>query len=116
MIPGTLAGRWLCPWPTQIVIHMTLAPETGEVSWDCMGFQRVLFLAEVDAHPSKSQDLSSGLEVVALEAKSRSTLPAVSGCHGSRTKQAWDCSAAASRHLAPRNLNLLESGPTLLLA
>jgi hypothetical protein len=31
-IPGTSAGRWLYPWPTQIVIPTTLAPETGEVS------------------------------------------------------------------------------------
>jgi hypothetical protein len=29
--PGTSAGRWLCPWPTRIVIPTTLAPETGEV-------------------------------------------------------------------------------------
>jgi hypothetical protein len=29
------------------VIPTTLAPETGEVSWVCMGLRRVLFLAEV---------------------------------------------------------------------
>jgi hypothetical protein len=27
MIPGMLAGRWLCPWPTQIVIPTTEALE-----------------------------------------------------------------------------------------
>jgi hypothetical protein len=53
------AGRWLCPWPTQIVIPTTLAPETGEVSWVSMRLRWVLFLAEVDSHPLKYQDLSS---------------------------------------------------------
>jgi hypothetical protein len=41
------AGRQHCPWHTPEVIPMTLAPETGEVSWVCMGLRRVLFLAEV---------------------------------------------------------------------
>jgi hypothetical protein len=50
-----------------------------------MGLWRVLFLAEVNSRPSRSQDLSSGLKVVALEAKSRRTLLAVSGRTGSRT-------------------------------
>jgi hypothetical protein len=116
VIPGTSAGRWLCPWPTQIVIPTTLAPETGEVSWVSMGLRRVLFLAEVDSHPSKSQNLSSSSEVVAFEAKSRSTRPAVSGRTGSRTEPARGCFTAASQRLAPRNLNPLESGPALRLA
>jgi hypothetical protein len=116
VILGTSAGRWLCPWPTQTVIPMTLALETGEVSWVSMGLWRVLFLAEVDSHPSKSEDLPFGLEVVVLEAKLWRTLPAVSGRTGSRTELARGCSVAASRHLAPRNLNLLKTEPTLLLA
>jgi hypothetical protein len=53
-IPGMSVGRWLCPWPTRIVIPTTLAPETGEVSWVSMGLRWVLFLAKVDSHPSKS--------------------------------------------------------------
>jgi hypothetical protein len=53
-ISGTSACRLLCPWPTQIIIPTTLAPKTGEVSWDSMGLRRVLFLAEVNSHPSKS--------------------------------------------------------------
>jgi hypothetical protein len=116
VIPGTSASRWLCPWPIQIVIPMTLAPKTSEVSWVSMGLRRVLFLAEDDSHPSKSQDLLSGLEVVVLEAKSWRTLPAVSGRTGSRTESARGCSAATSRCLDPWKLNLSEFGPTLLLA
>jgi hypothetical protein len=46
---------------------MTLAPETGEVSWASMGLRRVLFLAEVITLPLKSQDSSSGSEVIDLE-------------------------------------------------
>jgi hypothetical protein len=102
------AGRWLCPWPTQTVIPTTLAPETGEVSWVSMGLRRVLFLAEVDTLPSKSQDPSSGSEVVILEVKPGSASPAVSGRTGSRAKPALGCSTAASRRLAPRNLNHFE--------
>jgi hypothetical protein len=34
-----------------------------------MGLQRVLLLDEVDSHPSKSQDLSSGSVVIVLEAE-----------------------------------------------
>jgi hypothetical protein len=56
-IPGMSAGRWLCPWPTLVVIPTTLAPETGEVSWVSMGLRRVPFLAEVDTLPSKSQGI-----------------------------------------------------------
>jgi hypothetical protein len=63
-------------------------PETGEVSWDSMGLQRVLFLAEVDSYPSKSQGFSSGWNMVDLEVKSRGISPAVSGRAGSRTKLA----------------------------
>jgi hypothetical protein len=88
VIPGTPVGRWLCPWPTQIVIPMTLAPKTGEVSWSSMGLQQVLFLTEVNLHSSKSQDLSSGLKVVDLEVKSQGIWPAVSGRAGSRTEPA----------------------------
>jgi hypothetical protein len=116
VIPGTPVGRWFCPWPTQIVIPTTLAPETGKVSWVSMGLRRVLFLAEVDLRLSKSQYLLSGLGVVYLEAKFRRTLPAISGRTSSRTEPARGCSAPASRRLATRNLNLSESGPTLLLA
>jgi hypothetical protein len=45
--PGTPAGRPRRPWHTPEVIPTTLAPETGEVSWACMGLRRVPFLAEV---------------------------------------------------------------------
>jgi hypothetical protein len=45
---------------------MTLAPETGEVSWVSMGLRRVLFLTEVDTLLSKSQDPLSSSVVVAL--------------------------------------------------
>jgi hypothetical protein len=45
--PGTPAGRLRCPWHTPEVIPTTLAPETGKVSWACMGLWRVPFLAEV---------------------------------------------------------------------
>jgi hypothetical protein len=107
-IPGTLVDRWLCPWPTLVVIPMTLAPKTGEVSWVSMGLRRVLFLAEVYSHLLKSQDPSSGSEIVAPMAKFRGVLPAVSGRAGSRIDPASGCSAAASRHLAPRNLNRFE--------
>jgi hypothetical protein len=87
-----------------------------EVSWDSMGLWRVLFLAEVDSHPSKSQDLSSDWIVVVPEVKSWRVLPAVSGRAGSRLKPARGYSVAASRRLAPRNLSLSKSEPTLLLS
>jgi hypothetical protein len=41
------AGRLHGPWHTPEVIPTTLAPETGEVSWVCMGLWWVPFLAEV---------------------------------------------------------------------
>jgi hypothetical protein len=99
------AGRWLCPWPTRIVIPTTLAPESGKVSWVSMGLRRVLFLAEVYSRPSKSQDPSSALEIVGLEVKLCGVSPAFSGRAGSRTGPALGCFTAASRRLAPRNLN-----------
>jgi hypothetical protein len=83
---------------------MTLAPETGEVSWVSMGLQRVLFLAKVSTLSSKSQNSSSGLEVVDLEVKPRGVSPAVSGHAGFGTDPAVSCPAAASRHPAPQNL------------
>jgi hypothetical protein len=98
------AGRWFCPWPTQIVIPTTLAPETGEVSWVSMGLRRVLFLAEVNSRPSKSHDPSSGSKVVGLEVESRGVSPAVSGHAGSRTELAGGCLMAASWCPAPRDL------------
>jgi hypothetical protein len=104
VIPGTSAGRWLCPWPTQIVIPTTLATETGEVSWVSMRLRRVLLLAEVDSRPSKSQDLSSGSEVVVLGVKSHGVSPTVSGRAGSRTEPAGGCLMATSWHPAPRAL------------
>jgi hypothetical protein len=70
VIPGMSAGSWLYPWPTQIVIPTILAPKTGKVLWDSMGLRQVLFLAEVDSRPSKSQDLSFGWIVVVPEVKS----------------------------------------------
>jgi hypothetical protein len=69
---------------------MTLAPETGGVSWVCMGLQWVLILAEVSTLPSKSQDSSSDLEVADLELKSRGAPPAISGCAGSKADPAGD--------------------------
>jgi hypothetical protein len=39
LIPGASPGRSLYPWPTQIVIPTTLAPKTGEVSWESMGLR-----------------------------------------------------------------------------
>jgi hypothetical protein len=81
---------------------MTLAPKTGEVSWVSMGLRRVLFLAEFSTLPSKSQDSSSGSELI--DVKSRGVSPAVSGHAGSRTDPAVSCSATASRCPTPRNL------------
>jgi hypothetical protein len=107
VIPGTSAGRWLCPWPTQIVIPMTLAPKTGEVSWVSVGLQRAVFLAEVNSHPSKSQDPSSSSEVVDLEVNCRGVSLAISGRAGSRTEPAGGFLMAASRRLAPRVLDHL---------
>jgi hypothetical protein len=46
---------------------MKLAPDTGKVSWISMWLQRVIFLAEVNVFPSKSQDSLFGLEIVDLE-------------------------------------------------
>jgi hypothetical protein len=85
---GTLADKLLCPWPTQIIIPMTLTPETGEVSWDSMGLWRVLFLAEVYSHPSKSQGFSSDWKFVELEVKFHGVSPAVSTRASSQTKLA----------------------------
>jgi hypothetical protein len=82
---------------------MTLAPKTGEVSWVSMELRQVLFLAEVSTFPSKSQDSSSGSEVVDLEVKSRGVSPAVSGRAGSRTDPAGGCYAAARWCSAPRD-------------
>jgi hypothetical protein len=83
---------------------MSLAPETGEVSWVCMGLRRVLILTEVSTLPSKSQDSSSGLEVVDLEVWPRGATSAISGRAGSKTDPAGVRHAAASRYAAPRNL------------
>jgi hypothetical protein len=69
-ISRTLAGRLLCPWPTQIVIPTTLAPETGEVSWDSMGLRRVLFIAKVYLHPSKSQGSHPARKLLSLRSSS----------------------------------------------
>jgi hypothetical protein len=99
------AGRHHCPWPTLEVIPMTLAPETGELSWVSMGLRRVPFHAEVSTLPLESQDSSSGLEVIDLEVKFCRALSAVSGHAGSRIGPALGYSATASRHPAPRNLN-----------
>jgi hypothetical protein len=46
-IPGTPAGRLHSPWHAPEVIPTTLVPETGEVSWVCMGLRWVLFLTKV---------------------------------------------------------------------
>jgi hypothetical protein len=83
---------------------MTLAPETGEVSWVCMGLRRVLILAKVSTLPSKSLDSSSDLGVGGLEAKPRGAPPAISGCAGSKTDLAGDRRVATSRYAAPWNL------------
>jgi hypothetical protein len=80
---------------------MTLAPETGEVSWVCMGLWRVLFLAGVSTLPSKSKDSSSDLEVADLEVKSRGVSLAVSGRTNSKTDPASGCCAAARWCPAP---------------
>jgi hypothetical protein len=103
-IPGTSAGRQRCPWHTPEVIPTTLASETGEVSWVSMGLRWVLFLAKVCTFPSKSQDSSSGSEVVAVEVKSRGASPAFSGRTGSKTDPAGGCHMAAHWCLAPRDL------------
>jgi hypothetical protein len=75
---------------------MTLAPETGEVSWVSMGLRRVPFLAEVNRFPSKSQDSSPSSEIVDLGIKLHGVSPAFSGRAGSRIDPALGCSAAAS--------------------
>jgi hypothetical protein len=98
------ANRWLYPWPTQIVIPTTLAPETGEVSWVSMGIRRVLFLAEVYSRPSKSQDSLPGSEIVGLGVKLRGVSPAVSGRAGSRIDPAGSRRMAARWRPAPRYL------------
>jgi hypothetical protein len=112
-ILGMLAGRRLYPWPTQIVIPTTLAPQTGEVLWDNIGLRRVLYLAEVNSRPSKSQGFSSGWKVVYVEVKFRGVSSAISGCAGSRTEPAWGCSAVVSRRPAPWNSCPSKFGPTL---
>jgi hypothetical protein len=48
-----------------------------------MGLWRVLFLAKVNSHLSKSQGFSSGWKVVEFEVKFHGILPAVSGHAGS---------------------------------
>jgi hypothetical protein len=65
--PGTLAGRPHHLWPTQVVIPMTLAPETVEVSWERHGSSAGSFLTEVHSHSSKSQGLASGWRAVGFE-------------------------------------------------
>jgi hypothetical protein len=92
-----------CPWHTPKVIPTTLAPETGEVSWVSMGLQQVPLLAEVCTLSSKSQDPSSGSEIVTLEVKSRGASLAVSGRTGSKTDPAGGCYAAARWCRAPRD-------------
>jgi hypothetical protein len=104
-IPGTSADRWFCHWPTGIVIPTTLAPKTSEVSWVSMGLRRVLFLAKVDSHPSKSQDPSSDSEIAGLEVEPHGASLAISGRAGSRAGPALGYFAVASRGPAPRNLN-----------
>jgi hypothetical protein len=84
---------------------MTLAPKTCEDSWVSMGLRRVLFLAKVSTFLSKSQDSSSGSEVVDLEVQFRGVSPTVSGRAGSRIDPADGRHAAVSWHPASRNLN-----------
>jgi hypothetical protein len=69
-----------------------------------MGLRRVLFLAEVDSYPSKSQAFSSGWKAVDLEVKSRGVSPAVSGRASSETEPAGGCLMDTSWRLAPRDL------------
>jgi hypothetical protein len=97
---------------------MTLAHETGKVSWVSMGLQRVLFLAKVSTLPSESQDSLPGSEVIGFEVKLRGVSPAVSGRAGSRTDPAGGCYAAARWCLAPRDLlsRGLDQGATCLCA
>jgi hypothetical protein len=41
VIPSISVGRWLCPWPTQIVIPTTLAPKLAKshgLAWGFGGF------------------------------------------------------------------------------
>jgi hypothetical protein len=83
---------------------MTLAPETGEVSWVCMGLRRVLILAKVITLPSKSQDSSFDLEVADLEVKSHGVSPAVSGCTDSKTDPAGGYCVVARWCPAPWDL------------
>jgi hypothetical protein len=90
-IPGMPAGIEHDPWHTPEVIPMTLAPETGEVSWVCMGLRRVLVLAEVSSLPLKSQDSLSGLKVIGLGAKPHGVPPAISKHAGSKSDPAGDC-------------------------
>jgi hypothetical protein len=97
-------GRQRCPWHTPEVIPMTLAPETSDVSWVCMGLQRVLFLAEVSTFLTKSQDSLSSSEVVDLEVKFCGVSSTVLGHAGSRIDPTGGRHAAASRRPAPRNL------------
>jgi hypothetical protein len=97
---------------------MTLAPETGEVSWSNIGLQWVLFSVKVNSHPSKSQGFSSSWKVVDLEVKSRRVSPAISGCAGSMIEPVWGCLMATSWHPAPRDLfsQGLDPGATCLHA
>jgi hypothetical protein len=109
LISGMLAGRSCCLWHTQVVIPMTLAPETGEVSWDSMGLRCVLFLTEVHSHLSKYQGFISDWRIVKF--KNYRASPAVSGCAGSWTEPTQSYLAAASLCQAPWNLSLSKSGP-----
>jgi hypothetical protein len=68
--PASLASCRSDPWDASrhVILPLaypsghppTLAPKTGEVSWSNMGLRRVLFLAEVHSHSSKSQGFISG--------------------------------------------------------
>jgi hypothetical protein len=114
VIPGTSAGKWLFPRPTQIVISTTLAPETGEVSWVAWGFGGFYSSPKL-IRIRRSPRISRPAWRLLIFRSSLGDLPAVSGRAGSRTEPARGCSTVASRRLAPRNLSLSKFGATLLL-
>jgi hypothetical protein len=102
-IPGTSAGRLLCPWPTQIDIPTTLAPKLAKshgTAWGFGGFFSSLKFTRVHRSPRDSHPAGKSFEFKILRIS-----PAVSGQVGSQTKPAGGSLMAASRRPVPRDLN-----------
>jgi hypothetical protein len=90
---------------------MTLAPETGEVSWASMGLQRVPLLAEVLLVFVEVPGFWSSLVALIIKAESCGVFPAISRRADSKMRPDWRPRASELRVgvLPPGNLRRFKS-------